>query len=209
MLSWANFLLEYSAWHEPTVGGIRPEVAGHNSAYKRDLLLAYGEDLEKLFEIEGVIQRDLARNGHALWVEPAARTRHLNFSRWRPSMDLRFHAGRVYAGYRTQEFNVWRRAAYIVGAPLIPAVRFVRIVRAVSKSPHRWLLPRIIPSLIASLLVSAFGELAGYVAGPGASTDYLGPIEFDRLRFMSDADRREYADALAEQSLSSQIPSPV
>lgn len=206
MLSWSNFLLEYAEWQEPTPGGLQSEVPGHNSAYKRDLLLAYGADLDRLFEIEGVIQRDLARKGYQLWVEPAARTNHLNFSRWGPSLDLRLHASRNYAGYRRQEFSAVRRAAYIVGAPLIPLVRLIRICRLVGNSPHRSLLPRVIPALIVNLVVSAFGEFLGYLAGPGSSTDYLGQIEFDRLRFMSESDRREYARQIAATAVTTALP---
>jgi hypothetical protein len=205
LLSWMNFLLEYGEWHEQSSGGTRPEVAGHNSAYKRNLLLAYGSDLEQLFEVEGVVQRDLAARGHRLWVEPAARTNHLNFSRWGPALSLRFHASRVFAGFRRQGWSISRRLTYILGSPLIPVVRLIRIVRMLATSPHRSLLPRIVPTLIVGLVVSGVGELVGYVVGPGASTEYLATIEFDRLRFMSDGDRQAYAP---EPSLISAEPRP-
>ena len=40
MVSWSNLLLEYSPWLEGTVRGAMDDLPGHNSAYRRDLLLA-------------------------------------------------------------------------------------------------------------------------------------------------------------------------
>jgi len=56
----------------------------------------------------------------------------------------------------------------------------------------------VMPMLTLALLVDGFGELVGYVSGPGDAARVLGAIEFDRARFMDDADRRDFAAALAE-----------
>jgi Glycosyl transferase family 2. len=196
LLSWANHLLEYGPWVD---GAKREEVEnlpGHNSAYKRDLLLQYGDDLEELFEVETVVQRDLKSRGYRMLLEPAARTTHFNFSRLRSALKLRFHAGRSFAGHRTHGWNAGRRSLYLLGSPLIPVVRLIRIVRMLRSSPaHGSLLPRIMPMLAVVLLVDGLGEIVGYLTGPGNSEVTLGTIEFSRWRFMDDNDRK---DALEE-----------
>jgi hypothetical protein len=189
MVSWSNLLLEYSPWLEGTARGTMDDLPGHNSAYRRDLLLAFGDRLEELFEVEAVIQRELRGAGHRMLLEPAARTNHLNFSKVSSSLKLRFHAGRSFAGHRTMGWSAAKRIAYIAGAPLIPVIRFRRILGLLQHSKtYSRLLPRVIPMLCVALAVDGFGELVGYISGPGDAPRALGAIEFDRIRFLDDAD---------------------
>ncbi|HVF40544.1 MAG TPA: glycosyltransferase [Gemmatimonadaceae bacterium] len=192
-LAWMNFLVEYGEWMEPAPRREAPEIAGHNSSYRRDLLLAYGDELETVFEVEGVTQAQLRAKGYRIIVEPKARTSHLNFSSLAATVRLRFQGSRLFAAYRAQQWTLQRRVLYTVGSPLIPVVRFVRIVRALAQTPeHRTLLPRVLPALAFGLVVSAIGELAGYVAGPGRSREKTGGIEFSRRRYLNASDRHDF-----------------
>jgi hypothetical protein len=196
-VSWSNLLLEYSQWLDGAEKAEVDDLPGHNSAYRRDLLLAYGDRLEELFEVEAVIQRDLRSKGHRMLLEPAAKTRHLNFSRVAPSLKLRFNAGRSFAGHRRAGWSLSKRLCYILGAPLIPAVRLSRIIGVVRRSPlHSGLLPRIVPMLLLALIADGSGELVGYLMGPGDAPRILGSIEFNRIRFMNAADRAELHGAV-------------
>ncbi|MDQ3242508.1 MAG: glycosyltransferase [Gemmatimonadota bacterium] len=192
-LATMNFLVEYGEWMEPSPRREPAEIAGHNSAYRKELLLAFGDELETVFEVEGVVQSELRARGYKLVVEPAARTSHLNFSDFAATTRLRFHASRLFAAYRPHGWSPFRRGLYILGSPLIPVVRFVRIVRMLARSEcHRELLPRVMPALAYGLVVSGLGELAGYVAGAGASRALTGGIEFNRRRYLNAVDQKEY-----------------
>ena len=196
MTSWANLLLEYYPWLDGADRAEQNDLPGHNSAYRKDLLLAYGDRLEQLFEVEAVIQRDLREKGHKMLLEPRARTNHLNFSRISSALYLRFHAGRSFAGHRTMGWSIPKRVGYILGSPLIPIVRFARIVRMVRASPtYSWLFPKVLPMLALTLLLDGLGELAGYMSGPGGAAMILGEIEFNRVRFMNQADQNEFTAA--------------
>ena len=41
-ISWANLLIEYGPWLDPAPAGKASHLPGHNSSYKRDVLLGYG-----------------------------------------------------------------------------------------------------------------------------------------------------------------------
>jgi hypothetical protein len=190
-VSWANILLEYGPWMPPAHGGPWPHIPGHNSAYRRDALLALGDRLPVMIEAESVLHWALGTAGHVFAIAPEARTGHVNFSRLFPSLRLRFHGSRQFASRRCARWPMARRAAFAAAVPLIPIVRLVRVAGLPVLTSRPGLLVRVLPALVVSLAVSAAGELAGYVtARPGrATTAYLTDIEFDRQRFLTPADR--------------------
>jgi hypothetical protein len=191
--SWANFLLEYGPWTESATRGAAAHLPGHNSSYRRDLLLAYGEKLDLLMESESILQWDLGRHGHQLLVEPAARTHHLNFSTLSGSIRLRFNGGRQFASMRSAEWPPLKRLLYVLGAPLIPLVRLQRSVALLVRWPaRRGLLLRVLPMLAVGVTVDGLGELVGYALGPGSSVAILGRIEFDRRRWLARTDQLAY-----------------
>lgn len=192
-ISWANLVLEYGPWLDGAAKREMDNLPGHNSSYNRSILLSYGDNLERMFEVDSVIQRDIAHSGHRLVLEPRAKTRHLNFSRIRASIPLRFNCGRSFAGHRVIGWSLPKRVMFALGAPLIPLVRLTRVLRMLSTSEkYSWLIPRIIPMLCLAVLTDGLGEMVGYIMGPGDSPEFLGLIEFNRLRSMNPADRADY-----------------
>lgn len=195
LLSWANFLIEYNEWLDPAPGGAAGHLPGHNSSYKRDILLRYGSDLESRLEAESLLHWDLRSRGHRLYLEPSARTRHLNFSRFWPSVALRFQAGRLFAGMRRSGWGAARSAVYAAGFFLIPTVRLYRILRELRR-PGRPLRMAVVllPWMLPLLAVDALGEMAGYLFGPGDSSRRIAQIDFHREQFMNRRDREQLAE---------------
>lgn len=193
MVSWANLVLEYGPWFEGTGKCEMDNLPGHNSSYDRSILLSYGDNLERMFEVDAVLQRDVASRGYRLVLEPKAKTRHLNFSLIRASIPMRFHCGRSFAGYRVIGWSIPKRIGFALGAPLIPLVRLIRVIRMLRSSErYSWLIPRVVPMLCLAVVTDGLGEMTGYILGPGESPRYLGLIEFNRLRAMNAVDRAEY-----------------
>ena len=191
MISWANLLIEYAPWLEGAEGGERDHLPGHNDAYKRDILLQYGERLEAMLDAESVLHWDLREQGHRLWLEPKARTFHQNYSTPVPSLTLRFNGGRLFASSRARAWPVWQRVLFTLGAPLIPAVRLFRIARELCRPARpRHLLPRVLPVLAIGLICDGAGEMVGYALGPGRSMAKLSEMEFHRERYLAQSDRR-------------------
>ena len=166
-VSRADFWIGYGPWAEPQPAGPREFLPGHNSSYKRERLLAYGDRLEEMLEAETVLHWELRAQGHQLWLEPAARIAHVNFSRWRTWLGMQFHLGRVFAATRAQHWPLWKRIVFVCGSPLIP---LVRLSRSCQRSP----------ALVIGLTVDGLGQLAGYAAGAGDSAPKLAHYEFHR-----------------------------
>ena len=189
-VSWANFLLEYGEWMPPGRPDGRTHLPGHNSAYRRELLLALGSRLTSMIESESVLHWQLARDGHRLKQEPRARTRHMNFSRLRPSLALRYHLGRQFAANRAEQWPGPKRAAYAAAFPLIAAVRVARVARTGVGSRALPAVIRALPLVAVMVTVASIGEAVGNITRrAGSSAVFLNDIEHDRRRFMRNSER--------------------
>jgi hypothetical protein len=180
-MSWANALMDYGSQLEGTPGGEVGQIASHNASYKRETLLDVNDELERLLEAGNTLHEALVARGARLFLEERARTAHLNVSRPGSWIRERLAAGRAFAGNRASGWPVYRRALYVVGAPLIPVVRFTRIRRYLRRTtlpPH--MAPRLYSALFAGLCVSALGELLGYAFGVGTSLRTISAMELHR-----------------------------
>jgi hypothetical protein len=181
MLSWTNLYLDYGRWADPVAGGAVRELPTHNSSFKRDALLAWGDELPQLLRYSEALDAALRAGGGELYLEPRAKTFHVNVSRWRSWVVERTAAGQAYAASRAAHWPAWRRTVYACGSPLIPLVRGRRVLRDIRRSGRSGeLLPRILPALVVGLALSALGELAGYAVGPGSAQRRIGEMELHR-----------------------------
>jgi hypothetical protein len=204
-LSWTNLAIEYGLWLDPVPSGPVDHLPGHNSSYKRDLLLDYGDELEAMLEAESILHWDLRAKGNRLYLNAKAKTYHLNYSLLRPTLVLRFLGGRLFAAARGRKWPFWHRLLFGLGSPLIPFRRGHRIVRDLRRAGHLSLFKfQILFLLPLGLAADAFGEMWGYFFGGGQAMAGLTEMEFKRHRFMKRGDiaeigdRRRVAAAVAE-----------
>ena len=193
LLSWANLLIEYGPWTDPVEAGAREHIPPHNSSYKRDLLLAYGARLGSLVEAETVLQWDLRRHGHELYLESAAKTRHFNISLPALYIPLRFNVGRLFGAARARDWPLHRRILYTLASPLIPFVRFARTLPIAKRCGQRhkmW--PRVLPLLFFGFVIDGMGEMAGYALGGGRAVENTSGFEFHRDRNLRPQERHAF-----------------
>jgi hypothetical protein len=190
MLSWADITLAFGSWVAPVPGGDVMRLPWHNTSYKRDLLLAFGDRLAEVLEVESVLQEELRARGHRLYLDTAIYTEHVNFSRLRPFVEEYYVSGRLFGARRAQaqRWSVARRAVYAVGSPLIPVKRLPEVVRQLRRVGRGALLPRIVPALVVGLAAHSLGEMVGYVLGAGNAGEQKSAREFDRARFVVPSD---------------------
>jgi hypothetical protein len=196
-LSWPMLLINYGRWLHPCLPGVIDDLPGHNSSYKRDVLLAYGDHLADLLVHETLLHWDLRGRGRQLYLEPAAQTYHLNISRLGPVLTDKFQGRRMFAAARTQNegFSVWQRLAHAAYAPLFN----LRHLRGMLQDcwrlqPDYHLLPAVLPGLFVVLAASAAGEMTGYITGAGQAEQILQALEFNRLRFIAEPEAQWMLD---------------
>ncbi len=185
VVGWADFLVGYGPWLDPARSGIRDFVPGHNSSYKLALLLEYGRELEDMLESETTLHSDLRRKGHQLYLEPGAKISHLNFEKLSVWIQAQYYSGRAFAAPRSEHWPLTRRLLYFVGGPLIPFVRWRRILEQVRGSRRPGAPPTAVwPVLLLGLGVSAAGEMIGYTWGAGDAIERRCDLEFHRIRHL-------------------------
>jgi hypothetical protein len=185
MVSWADFFIAYGQWSNPTGAEVIDHLPGHNSSYKRDLLLEYGPNLEAMLEAESVLHWDLRAKGYQLYLEPAAKTAHLNFAFLSSWLPIQFWAGRQFGATRAHHWSLLRRLMFVGAAPLIPLVRLWRIQKHIRRSGEpQTLLYRILPTLILGLVLDGLGQMIGYGLGAGDSIQKAAKYEFHREHYI-------------------------
>jgi hypothetical protein len=187
----SNLLLDYGPWLRGVAGGPVEALPGHNSSYKRDLLTGYGEELEVLMEAEFLLHASLRERGEQLYLEPAARTRHLQVNTLSMWPRERFAAGRAFSHLRARGWSRRRRALYLAAGPLIVPVRMRRILAGSRAAGTGGESLATLGALVLGLVVQTAGEMAGLVAASGRVRALLWEIELKRIDYASEADRAE------------------
>lgn len=191
IVSWADLFIGYGPWLAPGRAGVRDYLPGHNSAYKRERLLEYGDSLDDMMEAETVLHWDLRKRGFRLYFEPAATTAHTNFGIWSSWFSAMLMNGRLFAASRGLHWPVARRASFAVASPLIPVVRFVRTIRNVLASGTHWtLVARAAPALAVGVAMDGLGQMLGYAFGLGNARQRCASFEANRDQHVPAAERR-------------------
>ena len=194
-LSWTNYLACFSRWSHAGMAGQVLQAPWHNSSYRRELLLERQAHLPRLLAVEGILQDELREEGHRLYLLPEVSTDHVNISRLSAWILQAFWGGKLYGGSRLEgeDWGILRRLAYICGMPLIPLIRFKRLLPEIRPlTQQHSLMPRILPALVLNLIIHAVGEVTGYALGKGDAEDQY--LEFEARRF--EAITQEDRDAL-------------
>jgi len=194
IISWANLFTDFGPSVDPAAGGVTSHLAWHHGSYKRELLSGYDtEQLQNFLETEGLLHQALQDRGYQLYLEPAAKSNHVNVSTMLSLIRCEFVGGRLYGAARVRH-NKWsmaRRLLYILGSPLIPVLRLRRTLREVRRA-GQWdkLLPQILPGIITALVAHCLGEISGYALGAGDAAWQRVPCELNRCEFLRESDRK-------------------
>jgi hypothetical protein len=165
----AVFLCEYSAFTPPRAAG-HGAVPGNNVSYDRRLLPLI-DDLLDAGVWEEEFNARLAAHGYHTYVEPTAVMLHRKSFGLGEFIAQRYYYARSYAGLRVRKSLLPSRLLYAAFAvTLLPPLLLARIVRNVwSKGNQRRQLAACLPLLAAFVTTTGWGELIGYLFGPGDS----------------------------------------
>lgn len=196
--SWCNFLMQYGDWVEPLPPGEPTHIGGHMASYRRDALMEYGDELPRKLETSVAMHWEMKKRGCRFAIAPGAVVYHQNYSRLLPSMPLRFQTGRLFAANRTRGWSLPRRLLYAAASPLIPLLRFSRMIRTVSRIGGTSLLPRIVPVGVLLMISDGLGQAWGSLAGRGGAMEWITNIEWHRHRFMVDGELSAFSNTPAD-----------
>lgn len=182
-VSWADFFQAYGDWSQSLHSGEMRHLPGHNSCYKKDILLSFGERLPVLMQAESILHRHLTAKGYKLFLEPDTCTSHQNFNSWAVWIPARYYAGREFAGTWATWWPWYRRLMFTVASPGIPFLRFARIQKNIKRNKiPRSLHRRLMPALIVGLLLDGIGQMVGYAFGIGIAAEKMVQYEFHRVK---------------------------
>jgi len=177
-------LMSFGRWAPPLErAGETDVIVAHNAAYRRDALLALGDQLDVLLESEIVLQRALRQRGGRLVIDPRIRIGHFNetttltISRGYYLWNVAF--GRTWS--KVEQWSRLRRALQVVGVPWWVLRRVTQMFRLAPAAQQGTLLRRL-PSVLIAQTAGAAGIAVGCIGGhPGATrrfTDY--ELDLDR-----------------------------
>ena len=182
----AIHFINYGHWTEGSGRGPVGLIAGHNSAYRRDVLIGLGSDLDSLLLSDTLLQWRLAKQGHQFFYEPAAYIGHLYPTSLAIALRDVFFYHRCFGALRVQ-FDGWpasKRAAHTLLWPAIPLVRVVRISAFVARK-RSYAFPELIRNLHWLGILTAglaAGQALGVARGMGNAADMFTEYELDEHR---------------------------
>ena len=193
LMSWASFFTSFITWLAPNTSRKMTVMPQHNTTYKRAVLDAYSDDetLYTLMLTEWLLHNDLHERGYKMYLDAENATEHINISKAYPLYLEHFAFLRLFAAQRSEHWSLGKRLVYIVGSPLIPAVRLKSIVTSVrdSKADVWGKLLLTMPIILSLLLFAWVGEVTGYLFGAGKSEMIFSDLETGRLRYITARER--------------------
>jgi hypothetical protein len=187
ILSWAGFLSDYSAWSAGLPAGEITFLPIYNAAYRRSVLLEFGDRLGTALSHGDEMLRGLQARGHRAYFEPRAMIEHVNMSLPASFLGERYLAGMLIAMHRSPRWSWLQRLVYTCATPLLPVVYLSRMregTRAVRKNTH---VPfGVFPAMLVGALAKALGEMVGYASGFRAGAEpRMTEYELHKLSYAS------------------------
>ena len=159
----------------PARRGLTQVLPGHNSAYRRDLLIGLGTNLAGLMESEASLNWHLIARGYQLLIEPEVRFAHLNETDLLTICQGYYLWNRIFGATRVRLFAIgWpERLLRCLSVPIVPWWRVTRILARIARCRPD-LLPtclRAIPIMLIAQYSGVIGMAVGMVMGKGATAE--------------------------------------
>lgn len=166
-VDWVVYFCEYNGSLPPAPEGETDTLNGANIAYRRQVLLDHW-DLLGAGYWEASLHPVLLAEGVKLRSVPDMVVHHRGPFGFGYYLRQRYWFSRAFAGARGSALPASRRLAYLIAAPVVPALLLARMgLRVWQKRCHVGAFARSIPLLVPALTAFVAGEWVGYLFGPG------------------------------------------
>jgi hypothetical protein len=167
LLAWAAYINEYGMFMPPVAPGEVDIVPGSNVSYKRQALFDGPRPRYPVFW-KTFANWEAEAGGSRPWLTPRVVVKLRKPVPFLDFLRTRYDHGRCFAGMRVAEAARGEKLRRALTAPLLPGVlqwRWSRVYWAKRRRRRPFLLT--LPLQIALFSVWAWGELRGYLGGPG------------------------------------------
>jgi glycosyltransferase involved in cell wall biosynthesis len=180
------YLMGHGRWIPPVQRGPVKLLPSHDTCYKREILLRYGEELDDLLMAEPVLMWKLQADGYQLFLEPTVKSAHgytVN-----PKTLVAFYAWSRGLGHmRAKVFNWpwWRRALFVLNAPLLPWARAASLLNYLVRNRPDTLWTFFVgwPFIVLAQHGAAVGEALGVLCGLGRTQALFAQSHLRGLRW--------------------------
>jgi hypothetical protein len=165
---WATFLCEYSTFVGPIRSGPARSLPGMNVAYLRSAIIEIDRTVLLRGFWETTVHPVLAQKGLILYLSSSVLILHKKKFSFALFAQQRFLYSRYYASLRFTRSEVAARWAMCALTSALPPLLLFRIIRSLVVKKR--LFPQFIrafPYLVVFVLIWAWGEMVGYISGPG------------------------------------------
>lgn len=187
-ISRSSMLARYGQFAHPARGGQARFISGNNVSYKRDIVLALGDRLEMLLDVDFNLHEELLRQQRTLFVEAQALGAHQNYTTLKEECLTGRPYCRLLAAHRANVggWSTPRRLFYGVISPLsAPAIRLARLALSLrGRSPLWRTFVLGIPAIAFMYMSDGLGESAGYLFGAKE-----GETERDLMKYELETER--------------------
>jgi len=164
---WITYFIEYNSYLPPWADGDTFNVGSANAAYRRETLLSNLALLNAGYW-EAALHPKLLAEGKKFRSVPSMVVYHRGPFDYFYYLRQRYLFSRAFSGARRTTISPAQRVAYLLAAPVIPALLLSRIgsrVFAKRCYPSKFMLS--LPLLIPAMASYVAGEWMGYAFGPG------------------------------------------
>jgi hypothetical protein len=173
-LSRGFFMTEYGRWMRPVSRGPISIPSCNNVAYRRTDLEPLLGELDKLFDVEFVMQRRILARGGVAWMEPAAEAAHENWETLGAGLSCNYSHRRLNAARRAEAggWSLPRKWFFAGATAATPLLHLSRLAVSLWNRPSLWLaFVEALPVSTAVYVATAYAEILGYLFGPASSRE--------------------------------------
>jgi hypothetical protein len=181
----ANYVT-YGEWMGQEKSGEIKYIAGYNSAFSREVLLARGAKLQSDLIATSLMQASLRKQGHKFFFETKAVMYHWEASRWWGTKSILIPQGKAMGALRSRGWSLLKRLCYSAFIPGLFVFRYLRALRTYWRNAKSHGSGELFYLLPISLIWT-FGEFVGYWTQGGRIFQTASHAERNRSPFI-DAD---------------------
>lgn len=174
LMDWAVYFTEYNSYMPPVERGKTYDICAANCVYRRELLMQHLPASGSGYW-EASLNPALLAQGEYFLSEPNLVVYHTGPFGFFYYLRQRFLFSRAFAGTRRASVSAGFRIAYLILAPLLIPLLWVRMASRVSAKRHQiGKFMQVLPHMIPITTTYVMGEWVGFLAGSG---DSLAKIE--------------------------------